>query len=543
MKRLSQISYRVLAGSFALLFLIVSATTWLADRSDLRLTADALAEEERQHLSIYAEILSRHFEAAVGHVRVLSRSVPLVEFLEIRDEVSAQRLGEEFQAVADGTMLFDQVRLIGDDGIELVRVNWSDGIGRIVPANELQDKSDRYYFQESIEMEPNSIYVSRFDLNIENSEIEIPFKPVIRIAMPIELGNGSSRSGVLLFNYLGQHLLDELGVASENKTGSIMLLNDDGYWLYADDSELRWGFMFPEKAGNRFDLHYPTVWDAIRENNSELRIDSDSGVFLVKKYYPLVHLELEFNVPESGLANKGPNWWLVSHFDRAAIASVVAPHRDRRLSIYIASLILSMFVSLIVSYTTTKSRRYRLELEKAALYDGLTGLPNRALFFDRIAMHQAEAGRNGSLFVIMFIDLDWFKEVNDTHGHDAGDELLIQAADRLRFVLRKTDTIARMGGDEFIVLISECPTESNARFTAEKLRAELSSPFMLKRATVTIGASVGAYIMNPGQMVEPDDLLRRADEAMYEAKRSGKGDIRLYRAESGGPNESNVTID
>jgi diguanylate cyclase (GGDEF)-like protein len=158
------------------------------------------------------------------------------------------------------------------------------------------------------------------------------------------------------------------------------------------------------------------------------------------------------------------------------------------------------------------------EIVHRSLHDPLTGLANRVLLFDRIEHALARADRTASPTCLFLLDLDGFKEVNDTHGHAAGDELLQQFAARLSTVLRPGDTAARLGGDEFVVLCEDT-SETQAEVIADRLRTAAAWPFDLPDGRVTISASVGvASSAEPSD--EPAELVRRADVSMYAVKRA-----------------------
>jgi diguanylate cyclase (GGDEF)-like protein/PAS domain S-box-containing protein len=155
-----------------------------------------------------------------------------------------------------------------------------------------------------------------------------------------------------------------------------------------------------------------------------------------------------------------------------------------------------------------------------ARHDALTGLPNRFHFREVELQQLAYARGTGHPFALMFLDLDKFKEVNDNFGHAIGDQLLLAVAERLTRAIRKSDTVARFGGDEFAILLSELPDKRIVTALAEKLNHALAQPFVLGDKTVCISASIGAAIY-PGDGDDPDDLMRKADEAMYRVKKSG----------------------
>ncbi|MGQ9685238.1 MAG: EAL domain-containing response regulator [Thiobacillaceae bacterium] len=162
-----------------------------------------------------------------------------------------------------------------------------------------------------------------------------------------------------------------------------------------------------------------------------------------------------------------------------------------------------------------------------AYHDLLTGLPNRALFKDRLTQAIANARRHGSLLAVMFLDLDRFKSVNDTLGHLVGDELLQLTSQRLRHCLREGDTLARIGGDEFMLLLPHIRTRDNAAYIAEKILTALKAPFHLNSHELYISASIGIAIY-PDDGITHETLIKHADIAMYSAKDQGRNDYRFF---------------
>ena len=164
---------------------------------------------------------------------------------------------------------------------------------------------------------------------------------------------------------------------------------------------------------------------------------------------------------------------------------------------------------------------------RQALHDSLTQLPNRTLFLDRVAHALDRQRRSQSLVGVLFVDLDDFKFVNDTLGHDTGDQMLTKVAARLRGAMRSSDTAARLGGDEFAVLIEDVTNLTEVVATADRLLTSLQEPFDLEGRVLPINASIGIAVGEPGRH-SASDLLRDADVAMYQAKRLGKGRAAVF---------------
>lgn len=169
----------------------------------------------------------------------------------------------------------------------------------------------------------------------------------------------------------------------------------------------------------------------------------------------------------------------------------------------------------------------REALREQATHDPLTGLPNRLLFSDRLTQKLVQSRRQGKLLAVMFFDLDRFKLINDTLGHNVGDHLLKEIAKRLTATLREIDTIARMGGDEFIVIASDIIVPEDAAAVARKILKSLSEPFILDGQELFITASIGIS-MYPADGVDVETLVKNADSAMYRAKEQGRNNYQLY---------------
>ena len=186
----------------------------------------------------------------------------------------------------------------------------------------------------------------------------------------------------------------------------------------------------------------------------------------------------------------------------------------------------------LASYDITSLRQSEERIEHLAFFDPLTNLPNRRMLMDRLGMLVVAAERSGEVFAVLFIDLDHFKNVNDARGHATGDTLLQLVAERLQGLMRAEDTVARIGGDEFVLLLQGLPRDSTkavqqAMAIAEKLREALAQPLEIHGLQYASGASIGVTVRStPGQTA--DDLLREADTAMYRAKRGGRNRIAFF---------------
>jgi diguanylate cyclase (GGDEF)-like protein len=167
-------------------------------------------------------------------------------------------------------------------------------------------------------------------------------------------------------------------------------------------------------------------------------------------------------------------------------------------------------------------------IREMAFFDHLTGLPNRFLLKDRLEQALASAGRGECNAAVMFIDLDRFKEVNDAHGHEVGDEVLKEVVKRISSCVRRNDTVSRFGGDEFVVVLQPVAGRREAELIARRIIDAQRSPMDLRGRTLSVGASIGIALF-PDDGGDGETLLRAADEAMYQAKRRGPNAYQHFR--------------
>lgn len=278
--------------------------------------------------------------------------------------------------------------------------------------------------------------------------------------------------------------------------------------------------------------HVAAALFLLEEDPAAIRHLGIHGFTIPADYAPVADMLRELRMPPFDMA---PDFTLHDVWNQ---------YRGQIFSALIASI---LFLSMALRLIWTKRKlnqehdlvlQQQQELEQFAFYDTLTMLPNRRLLYDRLSQSMAASKRSGQYCALMYLDLDNFKPVNDTHGHVAGDLLLIEVARRLKSCVRETDTVARLGGDEFIVVLSELDTDrtesvSQAHVIAEKIRSTLSNPYLLTlpqkgRADSAIehrcSTSIGMVLFLDHE-ADQDDILKRADAAMYQAKESGRNRI------------------
>ena len=226
-----------------------------------------LAGKERA-LSLAALSLTESMSGVLSDLRYLSRHNELDDYLASNAHADAQRLALEYAAFLRQKREYDQIRLIGLDGRERIRVNHARGGVMVIPAEELQDKASRYYFSELARLKPGQIYVSPMDLNEEHGQIELPFKPVIRVAVVVSDRNGKAR-GYVVINMLAEPLLQRLrGIAGDQN--GLWMLDLAGDWLAGPTGNDAWSSQLSERRASTLPRRFPAAWTQMRERYSGL---------------------------------------------------------------------------------------------------------------------------------------------------------------------------------------------------------------------------------------------------------------------------------
>jgi len=177
----------------------------------------------------------------------------------------------------------------------------------------------------------------------------------------------------------------------------------------------------------------------------------------------------------------------------------------------------------------TEYKKAQQQISEYAYQDALTNLPNRRLLQDRLKHALMHAKRYKRRMGIMFLDIDYFKAINDTYGHAFGDELIKTVADRLSLCVRSSDTVCRLGGDEFVIVISEINNETDAAVIAEKILQSVSKPIVIEEHEAQVTMSIGIVIYDADADDTTDSLMKKADQSLYDMKREGRNGYRIYK--------------
>jgi len=239
--------------------------------------------QESLHVELLEKVIMDEFEMVVSDLKVLATRKEVSDFLE-RDDGEA--LMQEVLAFSKIKGLYDQVRFLDETGLEIIRVNYNNGEPVAATDEGLQFKGERYYFKETIKLDRGEVYVSPFDLNIENKEVEQPIKPMIRFAVPM-FDKSNQRRGILVVNYLGENLLKDFRREADVGIGHSFLLNADGYWLRGMKPEDEWGFMYEDKQDLKFEKEFPEAGKTVLiEESGQVYVEGE-GLFTFTTIKPL----------------------------------------------------------------------------------------------------------------------------------------------------------------------------------------------------------------------------------------------------------------
>lgn len=356
-------SWRTIAKLFLATYLplalILTGLVYGSLRMDADIQLRALQVQETGEVQVSARILSHDFGEIASDLLFLSKTPSLMRFIEHGRKEEKDRVTEQFLNLSQEKQRYDQIRYLDSSGMEVIRVNMADGKAIVVPGTALQHKGDRYYFRDSIDLPAGEVYVSPFDLNIENGKIEAPHKPMLRFGTPV-FNSAGKRKGVVFFNYLGKALLADFQNSMREKQHA-MLLNQDGYWLSSPDPTQEWGFMHGRK--DRFATQYPAIWEQISQQEQG-SIQTDEGLFTYTTVYPLLSSQHATRTSQpQGAGTRDSKrayfWKIVSFVPAAEIPSSAFTRHPRTLAIYSASLVLLAALALYLAATMASRRQLR----------------------------------------------------------------------------------------------------------------------------------------------------------------------------------------
>lgn len=506
------------------------------------------------------EDISRNLQMLAGHPAALAA-------LDGADRGSENQLATLFERVMATNPGYFQIRLISanDNGLERVRVDRTESHIMRISGDDLQEKGHFPYVSGALALPAGSTYLSRIVINHERGAHIGLDQPSIIMATPVINEKGLSL-GVIVINIDLNRVFAALH-SDLPKEYQLFLANRNGDYLIHPDSRLTFGF----DKGQRVLVQdeFPQTRDLIDGKENKVLMEADDGRYVNT---PIVAAFLRRDVQVSGdedhlilgLAQRQSTvleqanqlgvvvLQLVIGLCLVCVALAIGVARavTRPINSMSAAVQRFAYEQKVATLPSTRQdeigilarsfnhmqdqikrqleelQRNQEELEHIARHDELTGLPNRRYFQERLDQTLARAQRSSGHFALLFIDVDDFKRVNDQWGHEGGDAVLKGIAMRLCAVTRKGDTVARMGGDEFLVMLEDPAHPQDAAHIAEKLLESIRAPILYKGHALQVGFSIGIsqYPQNGDTAAE---LMAGSDHAMYEAKSAGRNRFRF----------------
>lgn len=408
---------------------------------------------------------------------------------------------------------YDQIRIIDNTGQEIIRVNYNNGEPDVTEQSDLQDKSPRYYFTNAINLSDDTVYMSKFDLNVENGEIEyigdIP-KSMLRLSTTLYDEDGI-KYGILILNYLTDKLFHSDDFDNSD-TSNFEIINEDGYFIHSTDTAREYGFMFDDKSDEKFSKYH---------NYNIFEVDNDQIKQI--KYEDEVYTSLLIsNLTLANAITNSTNFDVdvVTENSSLTIFGEIEFNKTDEFKDTLRIYILFAISFIIASYVFTRlvdeilfSREKEMQtLQFTSSHDLLTGLPNRSKVYETMEYLYSRKIQ----FSLLFMDFDGFKKINDTYGHKIGDEVLIEGSKRIVHSVRATDIVARLGGDEFVVLLVDLIDNSIVNRIRNSIIENVKADMTFGKIKCNVGISIG--IAKQDGTLPIKELMNKADHLMYENK-------------------------
>jgi signal transduction histidine kinase len=376
----SRVGYKTV-GYFLPILILISIAGYLLYQSNLRSAHVEKESANSYHIDAAIEVLDDKLAEIARDLAYLSSFTPLRNAVESNSEKDTELLAEAFAQFLEHSNLYDQIRWIDESGMERVRVDSLREGPEIIPKDRLQDKCKRYYFTDAMRADTGEIFVSPLDLNIEQGKIEVPHKPMLRIASVVVDSRGDRR-GIVILNYLGGLMLEEFRQRAAELPHGISLLNKDGYWLESPVGADEWGFMFGSEA--TFASRHPGVWSTIYSDEAG-QFATETGLWSFRTVYPL-SLRMTSSTGAAGATEAsvaqlraGEYFWKAVSFD-ASHAAVSSELRQPMLAGVAGVLLLAFLGCLLVAINKTKReladdmhREAQRQIEKAESLGRMAG--------------------------------------------------------------------------------------------------------------------------------------------------------------------------
>ncbi|MCT4509315.1 MAG: diguanylate cyclase [Tepidibacter sp.] len=490
----------------------------------INLKKQEIEKNENRIVKLEKNILGEDIYDVISDLLFLSDSF----YLYSSDEITYSDIAEQWKFFSNRKKVYDQIRYIDISGNEIIRINYSDKGSYIVNKEELQNKKDRYYFKDSINLKKEQIYISKLDLNIENSKIEQPLKPMMRLSTPV-FDNEGHIKGIVILNYYAKYLLDDFRDILQTSVGETYLLDSNGYWIYNKDKYKEWGFMYEQKKHISFKNEYPKEWEYIVENQ-EGKLNTKDSFYI---FSSIIQTDENKKLENADIVFGEGNWIAVSFISRDSKYGILFDNNYFEVFFSIVNnqkmtFLIILIVSIVYSILMTMNKISNEKIKYFSEYDEMTGVLNRRAGLKKLDKEYKEVLSNEGCVSICFIDINGLKDVNDSLGHEGGDELIMTVVSCIKKNIRKCDFIIRMGGDEFLIIFMDINKEK-AESIWESINNEYKKINDEENRLYIVSVSHGIEECNFYDNNYIDNIINSADEKMYNEKREIKKGLTIIR--------------
>jgi diguanylate cyclase (GGDEF)-like protein len=548
---------------FAPFFILTFIFFMVIRNSSIKNEIDQIKISEKISLESVHEIVLNDLSSVTSDILYLSQNISLYKNLE-KSSLDFNETAEEYLNFIKYKKIYDQIRYIDNLGLEKIRVNYDSGNPIIVEKSELQNKEDRYYFKNSIKLNKGEIFMSYFDLNVEDKKIELPYKPVLRFATPV-FDKSGKKQGIVIVNYLGKNIINDIRKNSDlNNSNSYSMINSSSYYLLHQDKNKEWGFMFDEKKSINMINDKPKLWEDIKNNKSGQLFLANS-LFTYIKINPTENEYILFTKTQDNIQSKTSQeyrWVILSTIPKEHFIKIKSEINQRLLWKLCTISIFIAFVSSLYSKSkyseylglemikeknselTEKNREIEIQketLKKMNSYleekneqlflhstvDPLTKTYSRRYFSELFSKELTKSKRHPLPLCCIIFDIDHFKKINDNYGHLAGDYILQAISKVIHGKIRNEDIFGRYGGDEFLIALPETDLKAGV-IVAEKIRKTISEEtFIFSETGIKVTLSMGISAVDDS-VDTTEAVINNSDSALYVAKRKGRNRVEIY---------------
>ena len=520
-----KIPQKTIVFYFIIFFAIISFVGYfslyrsISEMDNIKLTT--IKEKEKTIILLESRLLGSEFDNVIADLIYLRNSY--LQSLSHGDDPLI--LAENWQDFSVLHKVYDQIRFIDIQGQEVIRINYANNFAAIVSKENLQNKADRYYFSDAIILNNGQVYISKLDLNIEHGEIEIPYKPMIRFATPVYDDVGKLH-GVVVINYLAENLIENFKKIGFASSGSMYLVNSDGYYLSSNDPEEEWGFMFPEKADQTLGMYLPAEWKRIK--------GGDQSFITSNGLFTSTHIILDNGFTENlNVIFNEDELWAFSMIAKDDAEGYILDHEFWNMTkrVFHESqfyIVLTIVISILLSISVAIAQNRYYTTRFLSEIDPLTNVYNRRAGIKKIENLVNRSKRTQEHFGVCMVDVNGLKEVNDRLGHEYGNECIKIIVDILERSIRDTDDIFRYGGDEFVIIVNGV-NYKDSRIIWNRIAKYIDDENSKNEHPFVISISHGMAVSTELKNLTIENIMKLADERMYNEKHELKKNLSIIR--------------